>query len=234
MRIYYKTLLKEVLLDKETSQRIFVNRKTLGDEVILFNEAENATFKIVSLNPQVKLLRISPVLKTEPFPFPRLSIFQGKLEKSKYDDLVKRLSELGVFSYIIYNSDKTKIQKVKINFMRLNKITNAACEQSGRFIPLIIKEHERKELISYLKMFDKVLVADFLPAAKSLKTMLNFKVIRNLAVVIGPEGGFSEKEREEFIKNNFTFISLGKLTLRAETAPLFVASVFSSEYHEKN
>ena len=57
----------------------------------------------------------------------------------------------------------------------------------------------------------------------------------NILVIVGPEGGFDDKEVEKLIKfNNLKPISLGKRILRTETAPLYIMSVlgFIGEQYE--
>ena len=53
------------------------------------------------------------------------------------------------------------------------------------------------------------------------------KSAQNILVVIGPEGGFDEKEVEDFIKRGFISVSLGNSILRCETAPIYTASIIS-------
>ena len=54
--------------------------------------------------------------------------------------------------------------------------------------------------------------------------------VKNILFVIGPEGGFSQKEEEFLIENSFQATTLGKRVLRVETAAIYVASIINYVY----
>ena len=56
---------------------------------------------------------------------------------------------------------------------------------------------------------------------------------QSVAIIIGPEGGFSEKEVEEASKLGYTSVSLGKRILRAETATFYALSVIANRLEDK-
>ena len=81
-------------------------------------------------------------------------------------------------------------------------------------VPITFEELLNKE-------FDKVIVFAERSTEKSLRSYLNENPIRKgdkVLVIIGPEGGFSEKEFEYFKQKNLPLITLGNLILKAETA----------------
>ena len=51
-----------------------------------------------------------------------------------------------------------------------------------------------------------------------------------ILLVVGPEGGLSDKEEELFVQNGFVLASLGNNVLRAETAPIVALSMINYEY----
>ena len=51
-----------------------------------------------------------------------------------------------------------------------------------------------------------------------------------MIIVVGPEGGFSEKELTFLTENDFISVSLGNNVLRAETVPLYILSVINYEF----
>ena len=61
---------------------------------------------------------------------------------------------------------------------------------------------------------------------KSINNYLN-KDLKKVLFVIGPEGGFTEKEETYLLSNNFLPVSLGKRVMRVETAAIFVASIIN-------
>ena len=56
------------------------------------------------------------------------------------------------------------------------------------------------------------------------------KDVKEMLFVIGPEGGFSQKEEELLLNNNFNAVTLGKRVLRVETAAIYVASIINYTY----
>ena len=54
--------------------------------------------------------------------------------------------------------------------------------------------------------------------------------MKKIAIVVGPEGGLTEKEVEELIKCGAKAVSLGKRILRTETAPIAMLSMIMYEY----
>ena len=111
---------------------------------------------------------------------------------------------------------------------RWNAIAKAAAKQSGRmFVPEVSGVFSFEEMLEDAKDTDVRII----PYEKSKgmdRTRELIGAIRpgqSVAVVIGPEGGFEEKEIEKAEKAGFTPISLGKRILRTETAGMSVLSV---------
>jgi 16S rRNA (uracil1498-N3)-methyltransferase len=67
---------------------------------------------------------------------------------------------------------------------------------------------------------------------KGLKEILHNKEFQKIGVLVGPEGGFTEEEQQQAIAMGWKSISLGRRTLRMETASL-VASALIINYCEK-
>ena len=143
------------------------------------------------------------------------------------EEVVRRLVELGCFSYIPVNMTRSVVKHKEINIDRLNKIIKEASEQSHRQKLMKISEViSFNELLKEINNYDVVLFAHTL-----YKDDVNlFNELKNknsnILVIVGPEGGFDDKEVEKLIKlNNLKPISLGKRILRTETAPLYIMSV---------
>ena len=56
------------------------------------------------------------------------------------------------------------------------------------------------------------------------------KKLDSITLVVGPEGGFEQREVDNLVNNGFEVVSLGKRILRSETAPLFLMSIISYMY----
>lgn len=155
----------------------------------------------------------------------------GMVKEQKFDLILQKLTELGVKEIIplvmersIIKLDKSKIDK-KVE--RWNSICKEASEQSKRnIIPKVSLPMTLNELVKL--NYDKKLVCSVKQKDNFINKYLQFKdEYVKMIIVIGPEGGVSDKE-EEFLNNNdFISVSLGRRVLRVETAAIYVASVIN-------
>lgn len=167
-----------------------------------------------------------------------VTIAQGMPKAGKFETVIQKVTELGVFDVVPVLSERSlfkvdkKTEHKKIE--RFNKIAKSAAEQSHRLIiPQIYSFMNVKELIAFSKCYDYKCVAY---EASSKEEQYNFShLLQNIRenekmlIFIGPEGGLSEKEIALLIENDFQVISLGNRILRTETAPLFVMSSITYE-----
>lgn len=124
--------------------------------------------------------------------------------------------------------EKNEDKKIK----RWNLISEAASKQSKRnFIPIVNEKITMNELYSKIKEYNLVIVAYENENKVSLKDILKENEdAKKIAIVIGPEGGFTENEISNLLKNNAKIVSLGKRILRTETASLALLSMIIYEY----
>lgn len=151
--------------------------------------------------------------------------------KNDHTELIlEKCTELGVTNFIPLITDRT----VKTGFRRdrLEKIIKEATEQSGfTRLPQI---HEPINILGFLKEkinsnqnnTENLFVLDM--DGEKLKDYVKNINLENLntVILIGPEGGWSDAEREFFRENNLRTFSLAPQTLRAETACISTVSQF--------
>ena len=138
------------------------------------------------------------------------------LKGTRTDLIIEKGGELGIRRFIFYislNSVVKDISKTKIE--RYQKIGRSAMLQSQQyFLPKFDVRATITDLINTFALYDSVLVAD---PSGSINIPLDKKKI---LFIVGPEGGFDERELVLFIKAGAQTISLGALRLRSETAVL--------------
>lgn len=156
----------------------------------------------------------------------KLTLVFSMIKKENMELVVQKCTELGVTNFVPVISERTV--KTGWNSERMEKILKEAVEQSG-FSDLPVLLAEPLKLDKYLDKVKKekdnldglcVLDFDGVPLA-SLKHLISVDTI-----LIGPEGGWTDKERELFKKCNVKSISLGSNALRAETACIAAAAIF--------
>ena len=160
-----------------------------------------------------------------------VTVAVGLVKEQKMDLILQKLTELGVSTIIpvdmersIVKIDSTRFKKKKERWISICK---EASEQSKRIsMPIIEDVMSLKELIK--KEADIKLVA----STKEKDKMFNYYLQRinncaKIIVVVGPEGGLSDKEETYLLNNGFDSISFGKLIFRVETACIYVGSILN-------
>ncbi len=200
-------------------QWLKVFRLSASDRVILFNGDGSdfeGYFKILSKNEAI--IVIDKENKTKNQQKVELHIFQSIIKKDNFELVVEKCTELGVSA--IHPVLAERSEKKDLNLERIEKIAKEASEQSGRStIPEIF---EPIDLKSSIESFDGELFAlDF-----DAPNMSEIKFGKSkIGVLIGPEGGFTENERDLFEHKKIKSFSIGSQILRAETAAIAVASL---------
>ena len=226
-----------IIIDEADSHHIKdVMRMHVGENVIACIKGTNKIYlcEILELSKKVLLKIIEERQENNELNI-KVSIAHGLVRKDKQEEVIRRLVELGAYKYIPVVMDRSiiKLKKEDYKFKndRLERIVKEASEQSERNEFLILNDVITfNDLIKSFNEYDLVLFAH---ARKkddlSLKKYLNIdKNVKNVLVIIGPEGGFSEKEENTLFENDKVHtISLGKRVLRTETAPLAAMAILA-------
>ena len=142
--------------------------------------------------------------------------------KSNYQNfMIQKATELGVTKFVPIIFDRSIVRK--INYERFKKIIIEACEQSNRInLPDISKTQILDEFINSNKV--NLVFTDLNSENKKLdKSKFDEKPI---CVLVGPEGDFSEEEREKILKYERVFsVKINDNILRSETAVISSLSI---------
>ncbi len=144
--------------------------------------------------------------------------------KSNYQNfMIQKATELGVTKFLPIIFNRTVVRK--INKERLEKIVIEASEQSNRLnVPLIEKAQNLKNFLKLNSM--DLIFTDLNSDNKKIdKSKLTNKPI---CIIIGPEGDFSETEREEILSfKNVQALKINENILRSETAVISAISILN-------
>lgn len=203
-----------------------VMRNKVGDQIEVCYNNHAYLAKILSISNDLVNYEILHEIAKKIENKPKITLIQGLAKGDKNDDIIKHGTELGVDCIILLQMIRSivKIDNNKLDnkLSRYQKIAKEAAEQAHRTsIPSIILINNLKNID--LKEYDVKLLLDEEEAKKSdgkLLSSIDLNDSKNIIFVIGPEGGIDNKEREYFVNNQFTPISIGSNILRTETASL--------------
>jgi len=233
IRLHFPKELKANLLSNlsyEQSHYIKnVMRLKPGDTISLFNSMNGEwRAKIINHNKENTEFKVEKLIKSKK-PETDLWLAFTPIKKNPLDMMIQKTTELGVQKFIPILSERTIVKE--INTARLKKIIIEASEQSNRIsVPEIKNLENLKIFLNTFPNEGSLIFCDINCEKSDLKNILLKKKQGPVCILIGPEGDFSEKERQLIIEKKEIFsLSLANNILRAETAA--IAAVTIVNYH---
>jgi 16S rRNA (uracil1498-N3)-methyltransferase len=222
----------EIALDRESSLRLVgVLRMGAGDELVLFNGRDGAWLgRIAADGKRAATVRLGERIAPQP-DAPDLWYGFAPLKAARLDYMVQKATEMGVASLQPVITRFTQVGRLKPERIRANVI-EAAEQCEVLTVPRVEPEITLDRLIEAWAGAhgDRVLVfADEATAAASPVAALQRLEGRRVGLLIGPEGGFADAEREKLHAQCFVVpISLGPRILRADTAAVAALAVIQA------
>jgi len=147
------------------------------------------------------------------------------IKKDNFEWIIQKATELGVSHIVPVVSERS--EKKNLNMERAQKLLVEASEQSGRAtLPTLNTPEDLDVAIESLTSGDeeKMNFFAFDPSGKQFE-MSDKEGIKRAAILIGPEGGWSDKELDYFRSKNIPIYSIGSQILRAETAAVAISTL---------
>lgn len=161
----------------------------------------------------------------------KIYLFQGLPKADKMELIVQKAVELGIYEIIPVSTKRAVVKldekKAKSKIARWQTISEAAAKQSKRrIVPQIHKVMSFKEAVAYAKdMQIKLIPYELAEGMEKTREIIgSLKPGEDIAIFIGPEGGFEENEIQTALDNGIEPITLGKRILRTETAGFTILS----------
>ena len=220
-----------------------VMRQGLGAKFLLFNGQDGEFLgEIVNVKKKSILVSIKDQVRAQ-VPDSDIWLLFSPVKRSGINFIVEKATELGVTKLLPVLTDYTNTNRINID--RLNSVAIEAAEQCGRLtVPDIAEPKLLNEVLDEWDPVRRLLVMD-----ETLATMegVKEKAVRMAAlkakgygvpcdaILIGPEGGFSENElnklgNQAFVKK----ITLGQRLLRAETAAAVALGLWNELIEVRN
>jgi 16S rRNA (uracil1498-N3)-methyltransferase len=207
-----------------------VLRLKAKDKVLIFDQKGNEySSEVEKVSANSVSLRIVEMKSPASAKGIQLTIACAIPKKSKMSDIIDKLTQLGVDRIIPLNTQRVVVrlcrEKETLLFWRWKKIVISASQQSQRnILPLVDPVTDIKELLTHCQEFDLRLIPTLSGERKPLKEVFSRGSPKNILVLIGPEGDFSEQEVWLAKKYGFIPVSLGDTVLRVDTAAIAVTS----------
>lgn len=220
-------------LDRAQAHYLFgVMRLGVGAELLLFNGRDGEwRAEVVEAGKRGGVLRCVKQTKAQDMP-PDLWLLFAPVKKARTDFIVEKAVELGARRILPVQTRFTNSERIRSDKQRAHTIE--AAEQCGTtFVPDVA---ELQKLDRILDSWDAARDLWFCDEAAGLDNIMTNAVTerdrgRPAAILIGPEGGFSDEERARLHALPFTrTLSLGPRILRAETAAVAALTLWQATY----
>lgn len=225
---------KFVLTGDDHAHLAYALRARVGDEITVCNDGVDYYCKIRSISKKETVLEPIESKVCDAEPTVAVTLYFAAMKGDKNELVAQKCTELGVKCLRPFISSNCECRAESVKIERINKIITEAAQQCGRgMVPHIDKIRSFDEVLYELRKYDKVVFPYERATDKTLKDVLrNSNGNKCIAIIIGSEGGFTEKEADALTKIGVTPITLGKRILRAETASIAVVAAVMYEENQ--
>jgi len=225
-----ETVLDAVAAKHATS----VLRLRIGDRVVLFDgNGREASATIKSVRRKLVVVDVQDVSEVNRESPLSITLVQGISRGERMDFTIQKATELGVSAIVPIVMKRTVVklndERAAKRLMHWRRIAISACEQCGRnMLPDVAMPNA---FAAWLEASDTdALSLLFDPQGDVTLGTVERPADGRLTLVIGPEGGLDDRERDALYRRGFTGASLGPRVLRTETAALTAISVLQQRF----
>ncbi|HNR02388.1 MAG TPA: RsmE family RNA methyltransferase [Anaerolineaceae bacterium] len=211
------------VLRLKTGQRCVVLDDRGSEMVVILSQvgAESCTAGIIETRSAVE-------------PSTILLMMVSLTQREKFEWMLQKCTEVGAAAFQPVITSRSMVQQpeeVETKYARWRSIIREAAEQSGRGrVPELLAPARLTIAVEKATAhYQRCLIPWEGEQVRSLKEALAGRVFSRVAVLIGPEGGFSEEEVQHAVSLGFTSVTLGKRILRMETAAVVTAALILHE-----
>ena len=216
--------LKSKLNKSQSHYLTKVMRIKIGENFSLFNSNGEWSAKINEISNGIVGFSVIEKLRQQKVN-KEIWLAFSPIKSNYFNFMIQKATELGVTKFIPIIFDRTIVRK--LNIERVKKIIIEATEQSNRInVPILEKPQNLKNFISNNSKKIDLIFADLNSSKKKLE--INKKANKPLCAIVGPEGDFSENERELILSfKDVKPLNINQNILRTETATISIISIIS-------
>ena len=228
IRLYFSKEIQSDLISHLSDQQSHylkdVMRLKPGDSLSIFN-SDGEWHAIVENyekgNAKIKILKKMRDKKNEK----NIWLAFSPIKQNSLNFMIQKATELGVQKFVPVICERSSVKD--INIERLKKIIIESSEQSNRIaLPKIIKKEALKNFLNNFPKDGLIIFCDINYEEKNLKDIFSKKIVGPICILVGPEGDFSESERQFIIdlKQSYS-LSLSSNILKTETAAVAAVTI---------
>jgi 16S rRNA (uracil1498-N3)-methyltransferase len=219
----------ELALDPGQSRYLAaVMRQAVGDEVLLFNGRDGEWRAAITVVGK-RAVGVQATRLERPQGFgPDLDLVIALVKRGRLETIVEKAAELGARRVRLVATERTNADRARVD--RLTAIATEAAEQTGRLdVPEVAEPLKLDKLIGGWEPGRRLLFCDEAGDARPILEALGGETAGAWAILIGPEGGFSPKERAMLRSLPYAVpATLGPRILRADTAAISALSLWQA------
>ena len=203
-------------------------RMRVGDVLTVCAYGRDYTCRIRSITPEEVHLEVCSYTACAAEPTVSVTLYQAMPKGDKLEQIIQKAVELGAVRIVpmltrrcISRPKSTEFAK---KLSRLQKISESAAKQAGRgILPEIAPMCSFGEACQELQQADKAIL--LYEGGGVRFSEVNLQDCRNIALIVGSEGGFDPEEAQKLQEQGAVPVWLGERILRCETAPLTAISI---------
>lgn len=179
-------------------------------------------------------VQLNTLLRDEPLPTLALHLGQVVSKGERMDFTIQKATELGVSAITPLWSERCDVrlkgERLDSKLEHWQKVAISACQQSGRVrVPII---HPPLDVSEWLQHRQEAIKLVLHPHQQ--QPLHTYDQPSSIALLVGPEGGFTELEITQALQQEFAGLRLGPRILRTETAALVALSVLQFQFGDLN
>lgn len=209
-------------------------RMAVGDEVTVCDGSGiEYTCQLSRIRDEECIADITKEQHSHAEPKCRVTLYMAYPKGDKLETVIQKSVELGASRIIPFESERCikrpAPEKAEKQTARLRRIADEAAKQCGRAVlPTVEMPASFKDVLSGIKSYSLVLFCYEKENSTTIRHAIeNAGSPESIAVIVGAEGGFSEREASAIVEAGAKCVTLGPRILRCETAPDYALSVIS-------
>jgi len=203
-----------------------VMRFSTGDQVELCFEGQPFLAKL-TINEEISYEKLSDLKPAKQL---KVDLYQGIPKGTKVDDVCKYATLFGVnqITFVQTIRSVAKIANEDSKIVRLSKIAKEAAQLSKRSQVPVINYLKSLKDISFAD-YDLIILLDEMQKVNTINQVVKSNQ-QKIALIVGPEGGIDEKERQFLLTKGAVSVTLGELIYPTELAALaFLSIIYQME-----